>query len=93
MLILIMLIFSERLLTSSTDCRAPFPIVIGGSERDTYLNQIEFHAPTDRIVAVGYTYDSGMSTNCEGSPTPYIVVYQGPLMTYLWGVSLELHSD
>ena len=54
---------------------------------------MDYHALTDRIVGVGYTYDTGMmSTNIVGSFSPIIIVYQGPLMTYLWGNSLAIYD-
>ena len=89
------LLLSTRFLVSCGSCTvAPFPIVIGGSVGSTYLFQMDYHALTDRIVGVGYTYDTGMmSTNIVGSYSPIITVYQGPLMTYLWGKSLALSND
>ena len=44
------------------------------------------------IVAVGLSYDSLILTNKVGSYSPYIVVYQGPLMSYLWGKSVALYD-
>ena len=69
-------IVSIKLMVSSGSCTvAPFPIVIGGSNYDTFVGQIDYHAATDRIVAVGYTKDAGMSINIFGVFSPYIVVY------------------
>ena len=68
--------FSTMLLVSAGSCTvAPFPIVIGGSFDDTYLYQMDFHALTDRIVAVGDTHDTGICTNIVGNSSPYIAVY------------------
>ena len=62
---------------------------------------MDYHALTDRIVGVGDTYDTGMSTNVPvviiigtsvGGYSPIITVYQGPLMTYLWGKSLAIND-
>ena len=87
------LLLSTRLLVSCGSCTvAPFPIVIGGSVGGTYLWQMDYHALTDRIVGVGMTYDTGMSTNIVGGYSPIIAVYQGPLMTYLWGKSLAIND-
>ena len=53
--------FSKLLLISGGSCSvASFPIAIGGSLGTTNLYQMDFHALTDRIVAVGYTFDTGM---------------------------------
>ena len=94
LLFLASLLLSTRLLVSCGSCTvAPFPIVIGGSVSYTCLHQIDYHALTGRIVGVGYTNDTGMSTNIQvGSYTPIIAVYQGPLMTYLWGKSLAIND-
>ena len=84
------LLLSTSFLVSCGSCTvAPFPIVIGGSVSNTYLFQMDYHALTDRIVGVGTTYDTGMSINIVGY-SPFIAVYQGPLMTYLWGKSLAI---
>ena len=86
------LLLSTRFLVSCGSCTvAPFPIVIGGSVSGTYLLQMDYHALTDRIVGVGYTLDIGMSTNIVDY-SPFIAVYQGPLMTYLWGKSLAIND-
>ena len=88
------LLLSTRFLVSCGSCTvAPFPIVIGGSVGWTYLDQMDYHALTDRIVAGGGTADSGMSTNIVGSYGPFIIVYQGPLLTYLWGKSIDASYD
>ena len=88
------LLLSTSFLVSCGSCTvAPFPIVIGGSVGDTYLYQMDYHALTDRIVGVGCTSDWGMSTYKVGSCSPIITVYQGPLMTYLWGKSLAIMND
>ena len=87
------LTLSTRFLVSSGSCTvAPFPIVIGGSVDASNLLQMDYHALTDRIVAVGRTNDIGMSTNKIGDFSPFIVVYQGPLMSYLWGKSLAIND-
>ena len=87
------LLLSTRFLVSCGSCTvAPFPIVIGGSVGWTYLDQMDYHALTDRIVAGGGTADSGMITNIVGVFSPIIIVYQGPLMTYLWGKSLAIND-
>ena len=55
---------SRIILVSSGSCTvAPFPIVIGGSISNTYIIQIDYHSITDRIVAVGSTFDTGINTN------------------------------
>ena len=89
------LLLSTSILVSCGSCTvAPFPIVIGGSVDHTYLWQMDYHALTDRIVGVGHTYDTGMSTNIPvGIYSPIIVVYQGPVMTYLWGKSIKISDD
>ena len=89
------LLLSTTLLVSCGSCTvAPFPIVIGGnvSVGGTNLYQMDYHALTDRIVGVGRTYDTGMITNIFGAYSPFIAVYQGPLMTYLWGNSLAIND-
>ena len=87
------LLLSTSFLVSCGSCTvAPFPIVIGGSVADTALWQMDYHALTDRIVGVGTTSDTGMSTNIVGICSPFITVYQGPLMTYLWGKSLAIND-
>ena len=64
LLFLASLLLYTRLLVSCGSCTvAPFPIVIGGSVGATYLLQMDYHALTDKIVGVGYTFDTGMSTN------------------------------
>ena len=68
------LILSTRFLVSSGSCAiAPFPIVIGGSVANTYLYQIDYHAVTGKIVAVGNTGDTQVSS--INYWTPFIVVY------------------
>ena len=38
---------STRFMVSSGSCNvAPFPLIIGGTLSDTYLDQIDYHAPT-----------------------------------------------
>ena len=94
LLFLASLLLSTRLLVSCGSCTvAPFPIVIGGSFGGTYLWQMDYHALTDRIVGVGEARDIGMITNIVGLYIPFIIVYQGPLMTYLWGKSLAISYD
>ena len=72
---------------------APFPIVIGGSISYSLLYQIDFDAFSNRIAAVGDTTDTGMSINIVGGFSPFISVYQGPLMNYLWGKSLGVNDN
>ena len=94
LLFLASLLLSTRFLVSCGSCTvAPFPIVIGGSVDHTYLWQMDYHALTDRIVGVGEARDIGMITNIVGLYIPFIIVYQGPLMTYLWGKSLAISYD
>ena len=56
---------------------------------------MDYHPATDRIVGVGSTQDTGIVTNIVSGSywSPYIVVYQGPLMSYLWGKSIALRGN
>ena len=69
---------------------APFPVVIGGGNDTTILQQFEYYAPSDILAAVGYTVDLAIRGDNTGFLSiPYIAVYEGPTMSYKWGKTIQ----
>ncbi|TNV73244.1 hypothetical protein FGO68_gene3440 [Halteria grandinella] len=82
---LTILLTSLRLsLQACSSAQAPFPKIVGGTQGNSYFNQIDYHAGSGYLVVVGETYDQGVRGDGLGSSIsmPIIIAYQATQYTY-----------
>lgn len=78
--------------TFATDCSLySYPKVVGGSQGSTEFNQVDYHAASEQMVAVGFTKDKDMAGDTvAGYQRPFVVLYKpstvgGTDMVLQWG--------